>query len=567
MYRRRSRVSLFVATAVTLSLSISACSNAGPGVSAVATTSTTKPLGFVAIRNGAITDEALTAIAPNGVPDAAALDGVMGQVNALPADQQLVVFQDASRRFELATAKVSGLQQAVGGEQATAAALDAAWAKVGKQIDALNPAAPLQPGIAPKGFARVAAAATGAPTTPGAVGVVGVFMGAMALAMFADPMVSSSDSIEPGNYGEYNSDGLSINSTTASVSAKMDFNGMQDDVNVHFKSGAVVYPCPTAAGDFAVDVNLDLKTSKGAAAQQIKITMKIRGQVDDNADLASKQTETNTQWQDSGGIDGTQALDFTSTRRDEGPSTWVANGASSTLTKTSVRLAGFVTGMFQAMIEDRMVKAAEKGWQSGRCVRLGAAPSVGPTGLRPGQTVSVLTTPRSKLDGTPTGGKVTATLASGGKSIDPAGTKVPADATFHYVAPDEAGKGGSVSFESRSKRGVGKATIDFGTKGAYTASGGTPVSFTGVVPDLAKQFTLQGTGPGFTVTFTFTPSSATAGTLEYRGSGAGVTIKGTGTYTIAGADPNPLTLHYNDQGCASPGGCRSNSNSITLTRT
>jgi len=113
--------------------------------------------------------------------------------------------------------------------------------------------------------------------------------------------------------------------------------------------------------------------------------------------------------------------------------------------------------------------------------------------------------------------------------VDPVGKKVPADATFQYVAPDVAGKGGSVNFEARSKRGVGKATIDFGTRGGCTASGGTPVSFTGDVPDLATAFTLHGTGPGFTVTFVFTPSSTTKGTLKYTGSGAGVTIKGTRT--------------------------------------
>jgi hypothetical protein len=298
----------------------------------------------------------------------------------------------------------------------------------------------------------------------------------------------------------------------------------------------------------------------------VKITMKIRGQVDDDANLAGHETETHSQWDGSGGSDGPQSLDFTRTEGTKGASTWAVNSASSALTKTTVRMAGFVSAMFEAMIGDRMLKSAEAGWKSGRCVRLGAAPSTGPTGLQPGEKVSVLTTPRSKLDGTPTGGSVTAKLASGGKSIDPAGRKVPADAKFNYVAPDEAGKSGSVNFEARSKRGVGMATIDFSTKGGYTASGGSPVSFTGTVPDLTKAFTLQGTGPGFTVTFTFTPSSATAGALEYKGSGDGVTIKGTGTYTISGKDPDPLTLHYESNGCATPGGCRANSNDITLTR-
>ena len=104
------------------------------------------------------------------------------------------------------------------------------------------------------------------------------------------------------------------------------------------------------------------------------------------------------------------------------------------------------------------------------------------------------------------------------------------------------------------------------TTGVYTASGGSPVVFSGTVTDLTKAFTLHGEGPGFTVTFSFTPSSATKGAVSYTGSGDGVTLKGAGTYTIAGKDPDPLTLTYNTNGCATPGGCRANTNAITLTR-
>ena len=95
--------------------------------------------------------------------------------------------------------------------------------------------------------------------------------------------------------------------------------------------------------------------------------------------------------------------------------------------------------------------------------------------------------------------------------------------------------------------------------------GGTTVTFTGTIADLAAPFTLSGTGPGFTVEFSFTPTSADAGSLSYTGSGGGVTLTGSGTYTITGDDPDVLTLNYNAQGCADPGACRSTSSAITLT--
>jgi hypothetical protein len=142
---------------------------------------------------------------------------------------------------------------------------------------------------------------------------------------------------------------------------------------------------------------------------------------------------------------------------------------------------------------------------------------------------------------------------------------VPADADFTYDAPGERDKTGTVQLEARSKRGIGKATIEFDTKQfGYVASGGTTVTFTGTIPDLAAPFTLAGTGPGFNVDFSFAPTSDRGGALTYTGSGGGVTLSGSGTYTITGDDP-VLTLDYNAEGCATPGGCRATSNAITLT--
>jgi hypothetical protein len=102
----------------------------------------------------------------------------------------------------------------------------------------------------------------------------------------------------------------------------------------------------------------------------------------------------------------------------------------------------------------------------------------------------------------------------------------------------------------------------------YTATGGGDnLTVTGTVADLTKTFTLEGTFPGASVTFAFFPDGESAGSYTYKGSGGGVDISGQGTYTIAetdGAD-GVLVLTGHSNGCATPGGCRENTDVITLT--
>ena len=84
------------------------------------------------------------------------------------------------------------------------------------------------------------------------------------------------------------------------------------------------------------------------------------------------------------------------------------------------------------------------------------------TGLQPSTSVAISAAPRSKIDGGPVGGAVTATL-SGEGAVTPSGTKVPADASFTYTAASTAGKAGKVALEARSRRGVAKAELNFDT--------------------------------------------------------------------------------------------------------
>ena len=372
--------------------------------------------------------------------------------------------------------------------------------------------------------------------------------------------------MSPDAYAENHSNGLIITGASEQSSIEMEFNGKQEGVDVAFKASAVVHPCPKADGSFDIQVTIDVKTSKGGAGQNATIELKITGHTDDDAKIADINIENHTQWSDFGGGKG-QFVDFTLSGP-SGADTFVGNRSGGTVTKEFFALTASISTMFGLMLVDLYIKAAEKAWLSGRCVKLEPTASSGPKGLEPGSTSDITAAPRSKIDGMPAGGTVIATLSAGGASVDPASKKVPADATFTYTAPDEVDKTGTVSLEARSKRGVAKASIDFDTKRAsYTASGGSEVTYSGTIADLAAPFTLNGVGQGFTVVYSYTPTSPTAGAFSYAGSGSGVTMQGSGTYVITGADPDPLTLTGTASGCVDVGGCRTTTDVITLTRT
>ncbi len=101
----------------------------------------------------------------------------------------------------------------------------------------------------------------------------------------------------------------------------------------------------------------------------------------------------------------------------------------------------------------------------------------------------------------------------------------------------------------------------------YTATGGGgDMTVSGTVADITKTFTLNGIFPGASVTFAFFPDGESGGSYTYKGSGGGVQFSGQGTYTVDDSDPNGvLVLTGHSNGCATPGGCRDNTDVITLT--
>jgi hypothetical protein len=302
----------------------------------------------------------------------------------------------------------------------------------------------------------------------------------------------------------------------------MTYSGTQDGVAVDFVAAATVLPCPAPDGTFKIEAVIDVKANKGGAGQNARMELKIDGVVGDDAALASKTVSNRIEWADFGGGTG-QYIDMTMTG-ETGTENATVNRQSRQLTESFANASALLGAMMGALVAWQLVAAAEDAWTSGRCVNLKVTPSAGPSDLTPSQVVNVLAEPRSKIDGQPTGGTVTATLTAGEASVEPNGSPVPADANSTYTAAGERDKTGTVSYEARSRRGIGRTDVTFSTSkpAAYLVVGGLDDwQVNMVVCDVMQPFTLEAPGIG---------SAAFSGGLSgtYRASGVfGINYQGT----------------------------------------
>jgi hypothetical protein len=232
--------------------------------------------------------------------------------------------------------------------------------------------------------------------------------------------------------------------------------------------------------------------------------------------------------------------------------------------------------LIQTLFAEMLLRGSGKQapWESGRCVELKATSSPAKRkGAKPSTHYQVDAMPRAKSDGAPAGGTVTATL-SGGSSLEPASGKVPADAKYAYTGPAKKDEAATIKFEARSKRGVGRATLEFDTKEMHAYRITVFPGCSGVsgkdVCDLAKPFSIQGVGCGGGVTssMTFTPSGNAAGKMHWKTGVGAISADFSGTYTVEEGEEVGY-LHTTLTGCAmGPGAkaCGGTGPSITMTR-
>jgi hypothetical protein len=72
-----------------------------------------------------------------------------------------------------------------------------------------------------------------------------------------------------------------------------------------------------------------------------------------------------------------------------------------------------------------------------------------------------------------------------------------------------------------------------GSSRSYQIAGNAgPMKVSGTACNLAKPFTVSGSGGGMTIIFTYAPSSGTGGKVSYTGGGPGAPMAGAGTYSV-----------------------------------
>jgi hypothetical protein len=432
-------------------------------------------------------------------PGDAALLSQAEALAAMDAAERDAEVARMSAELELDVAELSGLAEALGGRDAARAALAQAWAPlIATVTETLGAEQP------PVAIASLVAVDTDGPS----IGE-GMFGGYMVVALGADAVVSASNALPDGTprSGQVGESGeITVDASTERASMAVDATHERDGLKTVLKTTVSVAPCPGPDGTFEASASIDVSATKGSVGQNGTLEVRFTGQVDDDAKLASTDMEYRMQWAKFGGPRG-EYVDVGGTLNG---ATLRRSGGAATL---KLAFDAAIFGAFNAaLIQAFVSRAAQKGWESGRCVRLDTTPSAGPKDLDPGQVVSVLAAPRSKIDGTATGGSVTASLTAGGATVAPSATKVPADATFSYVAPDQAGKSGSVTLEARSKRGVGKATLDLstGARPTVTITGKVKYAFSGGTSGTAA----------IDLTMRPSPDGSYTGTAEVRMTGS-----------------------------------------------
>jgi hypothetical protein len=418
---------------------------------------------------------------------------------------------------------VSGLEDELGGAQATDRALRALMLEM-KRITA---------GWQPPQWTPIQNE-----TVEGSLGVAQAAVELTGLALGFDDLYGKGEPLKVVQKTKESASTLDVLDGVIDYSSALETN--ESNLRGKFATRMKINVCPDANG--VLKVELDSKSAlarAGGGGTDVTIKVIVTRQLDDDAQYASLEKQTHVE-QRTYGARAATFVDVTMRTPNAGAPSTTVNLRSSQATDANVQTAEDLARILELMAA-LYTENARAVWENGACVKLD--PTTTPsqrTKAKPSTSFSVQAAPRSRVDGTATGGTVTARL-SGDSSLDPAGSKVRADAKFTYVAPDERKKSAKVSFESRSKRGIGKSELAFDTNegAAYSAEGGADEFHgTGKICDLAAPFTIAGSGN----TVRFVPRDASGGSYDYSGTMSGFGVFGNGTYTVKYADDVAVSI-------------------------
>ncbi|HEX6398052.1 MAG TPA: hypothetical protein VFZ95_11555 [Steroidobacteraceae bacterium] len=345
-------------------------------------------------------------------------------------------------------------------------------------------------------------------------------------------------------------------SVTQSSEFEVNENGINGKVRMKTRMDA----CPDESGKVSIDIDVDSQmtvNTRDGTGGHVKSEMKYERWVDDDAKLidTGDGSASNLHVR-MGGIENFQGQSFDITVGHERGGNRIFEshgdqGFSIFRPEESQRASKLLESVesMQGLMAEMMLRgmAADPPWERGRCIDLEVTSTPGKrSGLAPGSTFDLEATPRAKNDGKPAGGTVTATL-TGGAQLQPASGKVRADARYRYTGPGQKNEKASIAFESRSRRGVGRATVDFDTQASspYRIEGGADEFHgSGIACDLAEQFFIEGKGN----TVRFEPSSAEGGRYSYSGTMSGFRVYGHGTYRVDYRDDVAVSIRATGPG-------------------
>jgi hypothetical protein len=438
--------------------------------------------------------------------------------------------------------QATGIEKELGGEAQAVEALKALGEAYERK---LRVAAVEVPKMIPTAF-------TGEGMGSGFMGMgMGTFMGMVTGGMTSGAIASMSDK----DLAELSAAGP-IKSNGGGGSAELQFGkdgsvsqSMQFDVNEHGVNGKVkmklaMTGCPDADGKVSVEIETDSQmtvSGKPGTGGAVHTQFKYERYLDDDAHLIDTADggASNLRVR-MGGYENfeTQSVEITTGHERGGKPIFEHHdeqGFSIFRLDEADRTKQLLqaTELLQTLMAEVMLRGMSGGspWEGGRCIDLKVTSDPAKRkGVRPNTAFDLEAKPRAKDGGATVGGTVIATL-SGGSSLQPASGKVQVDAKYGYTGPEKKDESASIYFESRSKRGVGKLTLEFDTKAlrAYHMEGGAG-EFHGIgqVCDLEKQFFVEGGG----ITVRFEPSSGAGGRYSYSGNASGFSLYGHGTYTV-----------------------------------
>lgn len=439
-------------------------------------------------------------------PYTAAAQQTLADLDGLDPEQQRAAVLDLAASGESAAWRAFGVDDAAGGPDAAATLIDGALAE-------------LTPETEPQVHLASLTSATDAVGSAFGIGFI-------AIGALGDSAVDAS------NNGTIGSDATDVPGGQARVTVGADgavhveysASATQGELTMTTTASSDVQPCPDPDGRLELSADVAVRVGLGQAGGSIELHVDATGLLDNDANLAGSNYTYRQQYaaysQGKGEFldhSGNAAGEVTVNRYSEAATAEFALGA-----------AEMAAGLAYLVAND-LQKAAETGWSSGRCVDLQLTPSEDPGSLEPDAQITIEAAPRSTTDGTQTGGSVTATL-SGEGSLDPTGSPLSAPATFDYRAPSEKDRHDTASFESRSNRGIGRATLELSTgSSSYTAKGSRDeFSGSGTICSLTAPFEI----PGNTLTFRFTPADDRGGTWRATGAIEDITFLGDGSYTV-----------------------------------